>query len=301
VTTAAPARPASLDRGRGFADRLRRWREEGEAAAPIVMGIVNVTPDSFSDGGRYAEADRAIAHARALAGEGAEILDIGGESTRPGATPVGAQEELRRLLPVIEALAGDGVLLSVDTWKAEVAERALQAGAHIVNDVRGLQADAGAGSEMAAVAARHGAGVVVMHNPGFLGSGSGTVGDPVLACAAFFEKSLAIAAGAGVAPDRIVLDPGFGFGKTLEQNFHLMAQTDALARLGYPVLIGTSRKSFINVLTGRSIAEGLYGTLATNVVCTFLGAAILRVHDVRPHVDAGRVAAKLRAQRDRWT
>ena len=189
----------------------------------------------------------AIAQGRRLAGEGAAILDIGGESTRGNATPVLADEEMRRVLPVIEGLRPTAALISIDTMKATVAEAAIAAGAHIVNDIRGLQGD----PELPKVAARHGAGVIAMHNLGILGSGKPMEGDPIAGCLAFFERSLEIARKAGIREDRIVLDPGFGFGKSPEQNLELLARFSELNALGFPLLAGTSRKSFIRRSTGR--------------------------------------------------
>jgi dihydropteroate synthase len=281
---------ADADRGAGFAALLQRWREGGRASPAIVMGVVNVTPDSFSDGGLFLDTEAAIAQGRKLAADGAAILDIGGESTRGNATPVTEGEERRRVLPVIAALAGGEALISIDTMKAPVAEAALRAGAHIVNDIRGLQGD----PEMAQLAARHGAGVVAMHNPGVLGSTRPLEGDPVEHCLRYFERSLEIARRAGVAEDRIALDPGFGFGKSLEQNLELLARLPELQALGVPVLVGTSRKSFIGKVTGRDLADRLIGTIATNVAAALAGAAIVRVHDVAEHVDAVRVAAAIR-------
>ena len=198
--------------------------------APAIMGIVNVTPDSFSDGGLFHDPDAAAAHARKLLDEGAQIVDVGGESTRANATPVGAEEEINRVLPVISALRDVPALISIDTMKASVAEAAIGAGAVIVNDIRGLQGD----PDMAHVAARHGAGMIVMHNPGLLGSAKPMDGDPVAASLAYFERSLEIARRAGIAEDRIALDPGFGFGKSLEQNLELLARLCELHRLGIP-------------------------------------------------------------------
>jgi len=281
------------NRGDGFARLLQRWRAGGSAAPAILMGVVNVTPDSFSDGGRFASPEAAIDQARRLAAEGAAIIDIGGESTRPGAERVSAQDETARILPVISALTGSGLLLSVDTVKASVADQALAAGAHIVNDVQGLQGDAA----MADVAASHGAGVVIMHNPGLTGSAKGTRGDPVAACLMFFKASLAIAQKACVAADRIVLDPGIGFGKTPEQNIALIARLPELLTLGQPLLIGASRKSFIGTLTDRPVGERLAGTLALHVAAALSGAAILRVHDVAEHYDAVRLAAAIATAR----
>lgn len=282
--------PSRDDVGGGFAALLEAWRAGGAGRAPIVMGIVNVTPDSFSDGGLFLDTAVAIAHGRQLAEEGAAILDIGGESTRGNATPVPADEEMRRVLPVIEGLAGTNVLISIDTMKAEVAEAAIAAGAHIVNDIRGLQGD----PEIAAVAARHGAGAIAMHNPGLLGSTRPIEGDPVAACLSFFERSLEIARQAGIREDRLVLDPGFGFGKAPEQNLALLARFDELGALGIPVLAGTSRKSFIGKVTGGEGRGRLIGTIVTNVAAAFAGAAIVRVHDVAEHVEALKMAAAIR-------
>jgi dihydropteroate synthase len=275
--------------GSGFAAMLRSWRDAGPGKAPIIMGIVNVTPDSFSDGGAFADADRAIRQGLRLVAEGADILDIGGESTRKGATPVAAREEMRRVLPVIEGLAGAGVPLSIDTMKAEVAEAAIGAGATIVNDVRGLQGDAA----MAAVAARFGAGVVAMHNPAILGSAIPLPGDPIAACRRYFERSLAIAAAAGIGRDRLVLDPGFGFGKSPEQNLEILRRLPELAALGQPLMVGTSRKAFVGKVTGRDNPDRLVGTLATNIVAALNGAAIIRVHDVAAHAEAMRMVAAI--------
>ena len=283
------------NRGDGFAGILGRWRAGGDAAPAILMGVVNVTPDSFSDGGLFASTEAAIDQARRLAAEGAAIIDIGGESTRPGAERVSAQEETERILPVIAALSGSEMQVSADTVKASVADQALAAGAHIVNDVQGLQGDA----DMAGVVAKHSAGVVIMHNPGLTGSSKGTQGDPVAACLAFFEDSLAIAEMAGIATDRIVIDPGIGFGKTPEQNLALIARLPELLRLDKPVLIGASRKSFIGTLTDRPVGKRLAGTLALHVAAALSGAAILRVHDVAEHHDAVRLAAAIAAARKR--
>ena len=283
------------NRGDGFARLLGRRRAGGDAAPAILMGVVNVTPDSFSDGGQFASAEAAVAHARRLAADGAAIIDIGGESTRPGAEQVSATDEAARILPVISALTNSDLLISADTVKAGVADQALAAGAHIVNDVQGLQGDA----DMAGVVAGHGAGVVIMHNPGLTGSAKGTQGDPVDACLAFFEASLAIAQKAGIAADRIVLDPGIGFGKSPEQNLALIARLPELLTLGQPVLIGASRKSFIGTLLDRPVGERLAGTLALHVAAALSGAAILRVHDVAEHHDAVRLAAAIVAARKR--
>ena len=280
------------DVGRGFAALLARLRAD-RTLPPAIMGIVNVTPDSFSDGGLFADADAAIAQARRLAAEGAAILDIGGESTRRGATAVTADEETRRVLPVVEALTTTGALISIDTMKGSVAEAALSAGAHIVNDVRGLQGD----PAIAEIAARSGAGIVVMHNPGVLGSAKPLEADPIEACLAFFARSLDIARSMDVREDRIALDPGFGFGKSVEQNVELLARLPELFVLGLPIVVGASRKSFIGKVTGNEAKERLAGTLAANVAAALFGAAVVRVHDVAPHVEALRMAAAIRVAR----
>jgi dihydropteroate synthase len=276
------------DVGAGFAELLRKWRQGAPARPAIIMGIINVTPDSFSDGGLFHKSDAAVAQGRRLLGEGAAILDIGGESTRAGAQPVTAEEETARILPVIAGLHTERVMLSVDTMKAKVAEAALVAGAHIINDIRGLQGDPGT----VAVAAEHGAGLIIMHNPGVLGSAKEIEGDPVKACLTFFSQSLAAARKAGVREDRIVLDPGFGFGKSPEQNLELVARISELRQLGFPILVGTSRKSFIGKVTGREAPDDrLIGTIVINVIAAYGGAAIIRVHDVAEHVEAMRMTA----------
>jgi len=259
-------------------------------AAPLVMGIVNVTPDSFSDGGLFLEPEAAIAHGMRLAEEGAAILDVGGESTRPGADPVGVDEELRRVLPVVEALAArSGVRVSIDTTKAAVASAALDAGAAIVNDVSAFRFD----PELAGVVADAGADCCLMH---MLGEPRTMQHDPryddvVSEVMAFLEERVAFAVGEGVSEERVWVDPGIGFGKTVEHNLELLRRLDELVALGRPLVIGTSRKSFLGRLTGRSEAERLAGTLATNVLALERGARIFRVHDVAPVADALKVAA----------
>lgn len=276
-------------KGSGFAGRLAG---RGASDPAFIMGIINTTPDSFSDGGRFLDPADAVTEAGRMLTDGADILDIGGESTRPGAERVEEAEEIRRVVPVIGRIAADcEVLISIDTVKPGVAEAAFGAGAHILNDVQGLQGD----PALAGTAAAHGAGVIVMHNPGLLGASSGTEGDPVAACLRFFEASLEIAARAGVAEDRIVLDPGFGFGKSLEQNLALLGRLDELMVLGKPLLVGTSRKSFIGKLLDRDVNERLSGTLTTNVIAAMAGAAILRVHDVAEHFDAVRMVTAVQA------
>ncbi len=253
----------------------------------LVMGVVNVTPDSFSDGGRFVTPDTAEAHGLMLAGEGADILDIGGESTRPGHTPVSADEEAARVVPVIERLAAKtDAVISIDTWKASVADAALTAGASIVNDVWGFQRDPG----IARAAAAHGAGVVLMHNR----AEADPAIDIMAEITAFLSRSVEIALKAGIAEDSIVLDPGIGFGKTLEQNPVVIARLDAVVKLGYPVLVGASRKRFIGQLTGRTDpGDRLAGTLAAHMAAVLGGASIIRAHDVAAHIDALAVAGAI--------
>ncbi len=253
------------------------------------MGVVNVTPDSFSDGGEFLDSETAIVHGRRLAVEGADILDIGGESTRPGADPVGADEELRRVMPVIEALAADEPEISIDTTKSEVAHRALAAGATIVNDVSAFRFD----PELAGLVADAGASCCLMH---MLGEPRTMQDDPryedvVADVKAFLEERMTFAVRAGVREERIWLDPGIGFGKTLEHNLELLRRLDEIVALGRPVVVGTSRKSFLGKLTGRAEKERLPGTIATNVFALERGARVFRVHDVAEVVDALAVAA----------
>ena len=250
---------------------------------PLVMGILNVTPDSFSDGGRFLDPQAALAQARRLVAEGADLLDIGGESTRPygGPVPVSAEEEWARIGPVLRACAEPGPPISVDTMKAQVAERALAAGATIVNDVWGLQRD----PDMARIVAAHRADVVIMHNR--------AAADPQIdifaEIEAFFARSLEIAAHAGIARDRIVLDPGIGFGKTPEQSIAVIAHLDRLLHFGLPLLVGLSRKRFIASISPAEPHQRLAGSIAANLAAARAGAAILRVHDVAETVQALRV------------
>jgi dihydropteroate synthase len=254
-----------------------------------VMGVVNVTPDSFSDGGDFLDADAAVAHGERLAAEGAAILDIGGESTRPGAEPVSEQEELRRVIPVIERLAGGEAELSIDTTKMAVARRAVEAGATIVNDVSAFRFE----PELAGVVAETGSDCCLMH---MLGEPRTMQEDPryddvVEDVKAFLEERMAFAVGEGVAEERIWLDPGIGFGKTVAHNLELVRRLDEIAALGRPVVIGTSRKSFLGKLTGRDERHRLPGTIATNVLALERGARVFRVHDVAEVADALTVAA----------
>jgi dihydropteroate synthase len=256
-----------------------------------LMGIVNVTPDSFSDGGLFLDAGSAIDHGRKLAAEGAEILDVGGESTRPGAAAIGAEEELERVAPVVETLAGasgPGVPVSIDTAKRAVAEAALEAGAKIVNDVTALRGD----PELAPLCADRGCGLVLMH---MLGDPRTMQDDPryddvVDDVRAFLAERIESAISAGIAEDRIWVDPGIGFGKTVEHNLELLRRLGELGELGRPIVIGTSRKSFIGKLTGAGVEERLGGTVASNVLAYANGADVLRVHDVAPVREAIQTA-----------
>jgi dihydropteroate synthase len=252
------------------------------------MGVINVTPDSFSDGGLFLEADAAVEQGERLAGEGADILDVGGESTRPGSEGVSEEEELGRVLPVVERLAGAGHRVSIDTAKAGVARAALDAGATIVNDVTAFRRS----PEMAGLVADRGAGCVLMH---MLGEPRTMQEDPryddvVSEVRAFLEERLEFAVAQGVREDHVWVDPGIGFGKTVDHNLELLARLDELAAIGRPVVIGTSRKSFLGTLTGRPVDERLPGTIATNVLALAAGARVFRVHDVAAVADALTVA-----------
>ncbi len=266
------------------------------SSGPILMGVLNVTPDSFSDGGRYRDVERAVARGLQMAAEGAAILDIGGESSRPGAEPVPVEEELRRVAPVIEGLSGRaGCLLSVDTTKAAVAVAALAAGAHIVNDISALRGD----PEMAPVVARSGAGLVVMHMRGTPRTmqQQPVYADVVNEVRAFLEERLRAAAAAGIDPLQVAVDPGIGFGKTLEHNLTLLSGLRAFHALGRPLLVGLSRKSFLGHLTGRGVEERLLPSLAALAYALGEGAQIVRVHDVMESCEMARLIAILRAGR----
>jgi dihydropteroate synthase len=249
------------------------------------MGVLNVTPDSFSDGGRYLEAEAAVAHGLRLTQEGADLIDVGGESTRPGAEPVGEQEELRRVLPVVERLAAAvEAPLSIDTSKAEVARRAFEAGAGFLNDVTALAGD----PAMAELAAGAGVDVCLMHMKGTPRTmqEDPRYGDVVAEVAAFLEQRLQFATSRGIAEERIWLDPGIGFGKALEHNLELLRRLDEIVALGRPVLVGASRKRFIGALTGKPETQRLGGSLAAALIAFERGAAMLRVHDVAATRDA---------------
>jgi dihydropteroate synthase len=255
--------------------------------SPKVMGIVNVTPDSFSDGGRYLDADAAVRHGEELARDGAVVLDVGGESTRPGAEPVGEEEELRRVEPVVAGLTGTATV-SIDTSKAAVAEAALGLGAEIVNDVTALRGD----PEMVGLCAERGVGVVLMHMPGTPRTmqNSPAYGDVVDEVKAFLDARTEAAVAAGIREERIWLDPGIGFGKTLEHNLELLRRLGELRELGRPLVIGTSRKSFIGKIDGSSVGDRTGGTIASSVLAAVEGADVLRVHDVAEMAQALRVA-----------
>ena len=257
-----------------------------DLSRPLVMGIVNVTPDSFSDGGQHLQRDAAMAHAKRLIAEGADIIDIGGESTRPGAQSVGVQEELDRVLPIIEGLRGAPAPISVDTCKPQVMQAAIAAGAQMVNDINALQNTAA----MNAVAAGNVA-VCLMHKQG----------DPqtmqtqpqyqnaVTEVGEFLRERIAAAEAAGIGRERIVIDPGFGFGKTLAHNLDLLRHLDKLRELGVPVLAGLSRKSMLGAITGQDVNHRLAASVAAALIAVQRGAAIVRVHDVRETVDALKI------------
>lgn len=264
---------------------MRRWqlahgRHIDLGPRAVVMGILNVTPNSFSDGGSYRSLDDALARARLMMEQGAAIIDVGGESTGPASAPVTAKEEQARALPVIEALASlDGAIISVDTYREETARLAVAAGAHIVNDVWGLQREPG----IANVAAQTGAGLVIMHT----GREREKLADPVADQFLFLRRSLEIARAAGIGEEHIVLDPGFGFAKeTPEDNIDLMARFGELLELGFPLMAGTSRKRFLGAVTGREAPDRDAATATTSVILRLRGADLFRVHDVAINADA---------------
>jgi dihydropteroate synthase len=256
---------------------------------PIVMGVLNVTPDSFSDGGRFLDPAIALEQARRLVAEGADILDVGAESTRPygGAVAVPIEEEMRRLAPVLPGAVALGVPVSIDTMKAGVAAQALAAGAAIVNDVWGLQRD----RDLARVVAEHGAPIIIMHNR----EAADPAIDIMADIAAFFSRSLAIAAAAGIARENIVLDPGIGFGKTPEQSLTAIARLPELKSFGLPLLVGASRKRFIDKVSPAPPDRRLGGSIAAHLLAVANGAAIIRTHDVAETVQALRVDSAIRS------
>jgi dihydropteroate synthase len=266
------------------ADRTKRAELRDDILARaraqvLVMGILNVTPDSFSDGGQFVDAPAALAQAAAMATDGADILDVGGESTRPGATKVSAADETARVLSVIPALCEDPTrIVSVDTYKASVARAAAGAGAVIINDVWGMTRD----DDMARAVADTGSAVVVTYNRGKADAGLNLVDD----MRAFFDDAFAMAREAGIPREHVIVDPGVGFGKTWEQNFGVLARLDVLLDFGVPVLVGVSRKSFIGKLLDREVGDRLIGSLAAGLASVQRGASMLRVHDVAAHADA---------------
>ncbi len=257
-----------------------------DLSRPLVMGIVNVTPDSFSDGGRHASTAAAIAHAQQLMEAGADILDVGGESTRPGAALVSEQEELDRVLPVLDGLRGISVPISIDTYKPEVMRAALAAGASMVNDVNALQAQGAL-----QVVAHSDAAVCLMHKQGMPQTMQQRPAyqDVVGEVSAFLKERIAAAESAGISLERIVIDPGFGFGKTVEHNLALLRHLDRLRELGVPILAGLSRKSMLGAITGREVDDRLVASLTAALLAVQRGAAIVRVHDVRETVDALKI------------
>ena len=263
-----------------------------DLSQPVVMGVVNVTPDSFSDGGRFFSLEAAVAHGVRLAEEGAALIDVGGESTRPGAEPVGAKQELERVIPVIERLrAATSAIISVDTSKAEVMRAASAAGAGLINDVRALR-EPGA----LAAAAASGCAVCLMHMQGEPRTmqHAPSYADVVGEVRAFLAGRVAESSAAGLSPERLAVDPGFGFGKTLEHNLTLLRRLGELAADGPPVLVGLSRKSMLGTLTSRAAGERLYGSVALAVIAALNGARIIRAHDVAATVEALKVTAAVR-------
>lgn len=249
----------------------------------VVMGILNVTPDSFSDGGKYADIDAAVSKALEMLEQGAAIIDIGGESTRPGAEPISPEEEQSRVLPVIKEIAlNTDAIISIDTYRASTAEFAIKAGAHIINDVWGFQKD----KDIASVAKSLNAGCCAMHTGRERSKNKDVIKDQFM----FLEQSIKKMKAAGITNDQIVLDPGFGFAKDAEENIELLRRIDELHLLGYPLLIGTSRKRFIGYLTGQSDDNRDIGTAATSVVARMKGAQVFRVHDVAANVQALAIA-----------
>ena len=273
-----------------------RLKDGRRVRFPAIMGVLNVTPDSFSDGGRYYETDRAVERALEMAGEGAEIIDVGGESTRPGAHELPVEVECQRVIPVIRRLrARLGCPISVDTRKAMVAEQALAEGAAIINDVSALSFDCA----MAAVVARHSAAVVLMHMRGTPATMAAMARyhDVVEEVAGYLGKRAEMAQAAGIARSRVILDPGIGFAKKTSHNLRLMAAMPRLCRLGYPILVGISRKSFVRKIAGGSQEQLLFGTTAAAALAVAAGASIVRVHDPGPIAAAIRMAAAIGAER----
>ena len=258
---------------------------------PLVMGIVNVTPDSFSDGGKFLARDAAIMHARRLIEDGADILDIGGESTRPGAIATSLQEELDRVMPVLEAMVNAGIPVSIDTQKTAVMTAVINAGASMINDVNALQVPGAVD-----VCAASNVAVCLMHKQGLPATMQVAPDyvDVAAEVAVFLAERSKACLDAGIAHERIVIDPGFGFGKTIEHNFTLLRELKSLVALGFPVLAGFSRKASLGIVTGRAADERLAASIAAAILCAQNGATILRVHDVRETVDAIKVLMAMR-------
>ena len=269
-----------------FASRMWKLGHDRElelGPKSVIMGILNVTPDSFSDGGKYSAVDAALEHASLMVGQGAQIVDVGGESTRPGAQAVDAAAEQARVMPVIEALRDqEKVLISIDTYRASTAAMAVNAGAHVINDVWGCQRE----PEIANVAVQYATGLCAMHTGRERQKDNDVIRDQF----AFFEKTLEICQEAGIANQNLVLDPGFGFAKDVDENVALLARLEELSALKFPLLIGTSRKRFVGALTGNDVDDRGTGTAATNVVARMKGGAIFRVHDIEENRAALAVA-----------
>ncbi len=285
MTSLPSSRPAGLAAGWALPRAELPWGRR-----TLIMGVVNVTPDSFSDGGLFLEPRAAVEQGLKLLAEGADLLDIGGESTRPGSQPVPAEAELERVLPVIQGILDQApsAVISIDTYKARVAEEALRAGAQVINDVTALRGD----PDMARVAAASGAGLVLMHMQGEPRTmqDNPTYGDVLAEVGAFLAERAAAAEAAGVERARIVIDPGIGFGKTLEHNLALIRGLPQLRAQGYPVLLGASRKAMLGLITGKPADQRLWATIGVHVAGALLGADVVRVHEVEPVRDAVMVA-----------
>jgi len=290
---------AAKEKDRTLRLRVMMWKirkREIVLEKTLLMGVLNVTPDSFSDGGRFVRPDKAIRHGLRMVEEGADMVDLGGESTRPGAEPVSENEELNRLLPVLEALAGRiKVPISIDTAKPLVAKACLEKGAHIINDISGLK---DSGPEMAAVVSDFSAGLILMHRRGTPKTMQDLTHyeDVVEDVLRELKGSVDIALASGIGHEQIVVDPGLGFAKTAEQNIEILCRLERFHSLGFPLLVGPSRKSFIGTITGRDIGDREYGTAAAAALAVAKGAAILRGHDVRAIRDAARMAEAIRGE-----
>ena len=273
---------------------LNSYKVLNKSSMPLIMGILNVTPDSFSDGGLYNDVDRATRRALFMESEGADIIDIGGESTRPGADPVDLDTELNRVIPVIKSIRErSNIPISIDTYKSKVAEEALRKGANIINDISGLTFD----KNMVKVAKNFDVPVIIMHIKGSPKNMQKNpyYSDVVNEIMQFFKKQIDFAIDSGISEKNIIIDPGIGFGKTLEHNLIILARLEKFKELGFPILIGVSRKSFIGNICGiANPEERLYGTLGAVSVSTLLGVDIIRVHDVKPAIDAIKVSSAIR-------